>query len=83
VQRRYSTCFSCGIKVESSSEDPPCEILSGWLTVSHWRGLEAVEHYNFCSFTCLKKWVEVQTPEIPNVFLQSFDEEQGGGSASP
>ena len=73
-------CSSCGRKVESSSEEPPCSVLSGWLTVSHWKRLGSVEHYNFCSFTCLKMWAEAQTPEIPKVFLESFGEESGGGN---
>ena len=82
MPERYSDCFFCGKKVASSSEEPPCEVLKGWLTVSQWKGLGAVEHYNFCSFTCLKKWAEAQTPEIPEVFLESFREESGGGNAS-
>ena len=67
-------CSSCGRKVESSSKEPPCEVLSGWLTLAHWEGLGSVEHYNFCSFTCLKRWVETQAPEVPKVFLDSFEE---------
>lgn len=82
MPRRYSICSSCGRKVEPSSEDLPCEVLSGWITVSHWKGLGAVEHYNFCSFTCLKRWVEAQAPEIPRVFLESFGVEGEGENSS-
>jgi hypothetical protein len=35
-----------------------------------------VEHYNFCSFTCLERWAEAQAPKIPEVFLESFAEEE-------
>ena len=74
-------CSGCGQKVEVPSKEPPCEVLSGWLTLSRWKGLGFVDHYNFCSFTCLKKWAEAQAPEIPKVFLESFTEESGEGNA--
>jgi len=68
------TCHSCGKRVEHSLEERPCEVLGGWLTVSHWKGLGAVEHYNFCSFTCLERWAEAQVPKIPEAFLKAFGE---------
>jgi hypothetical protein len=42
--------------------------------VSQWKGLGAVEHYNFCSFSCLKTWTDTQVPQIPDVFLKAFEE---------
>ena len=71
---KHFICSSCGRRVESSSKEPPCKVLSGWLTLAHWKGPGSVERYNFCSFTCLKRWVETQAPEIPKVFLDSFEE---------
>jgi len=67
--------------VEFSPEERPCEVLSGWLTVSQWKGLGAVEHYNFCSFTCLKRWVDTQVPQVPEPFLKAFEEGKGGKNA--
>ena len=80
---REVVCAGCGQKVEFPSQEPPCGVLGGWLTLAQWQGIGSVEHYNFCSFTCLKKWVTVQSPEIPKVFLESFNEESGEGDASP
>jgi len=74
VPEKQFICSSCGQKVECASKELPCEVLSGWLTLAHWKGLGSVEHYNFCSFACLKRWVEAQAPEIPKVFLDSFEE---------
>lgn len=67
-------CHSCGKEVENTSGEPPCEVLSGWVAVSQWHGRGDVSHYTFCSFTCLKSWVDTQAPKIPDVFLESFDE---------
>lgn len=68
-------CHSCGRKVEFSQEDPLCDVLSGWLMVSHMKGLESVDSYSFCSFGCLQRWVASQVPEIPEIFLKSLGEE--------
>ena len=73
--RKHLSCSSCGRSVEFSPQEPPCKMLEGWLTVSHWKGLGSVEHYSFCSLTCLESWVEAQVPRIPKVFLESFGEE--------
>lgn len=73
-EKRFS-CHSCGKEVECSTEQPPCEVLRGWITIAYWGGLQKVSHYNFCSFTCLKSWVDAQVPKIPGVFLKSFEEE--------
>jgi hypothetical protein len=68
-------CHSCGRKIEFSQEELPCDVLSGWLMVSHMTGLESVDSYSFCSFSCLKRWVTSQVPEIPEIFLKSLGEE--------
>jgi hypothetical protein len=47
-------------------------VLNGWLMVSLWKGAETVEHYNFCSLSCLKTWADDQVPQVPNVFLKAF-----------
>ncbi len=78
MQKRYSICHFCGRKVEFGMEEPPCKVLSGWLAVSHWKGLESVEQYSFCSFSCLQKWVDAIVPRIPEVFLKSLDEKDEG-----
>jgi len=72
----YVICGSCGRKVEHHHSEPPCEVLRGWLTVSCWKGLESVEHYSFCSLSCLQEWVESHVPKVPEVFLKSFSEEE-------
>jgi len=74
MPRGYFICHSCGKRVEHSAEERPCEVLNGWLMVSQWKGLEAVEHYNFCSFSCLKTWTDTQVPQVPEVFLKAFEE---------
>ena len=76
TERVRFSCHSCGQVVESSPEEPPCEVLKGWLTVSRWKGSGSVEHYNFCSFGCLKSWVDAQVPRVPEVFLQPFKEDE-------
>lgn len=70
-------CFSCGRKIEGSPGEPPCRVLKGWLTISHWKGAGSVEHYNFCSFGCLKSWADVQVPRVPEIFLKSFEGDKG------
>ncbi len=72
---RSCLCHSCGRKVEFSQEELPCDVLSGWLVVSHMKGLETVDRYSFCSFSCLQRWVASQVPEIPGIFLKSMGEE--------
>ena len=71
-QRMSFSCHSCGRGIECSAEEPPCEALRGWLTVSCWKGLGSVERYDFCSFSCLKTWLDAQIPQVPEVFLESF-----------
>ncbi len=79
----YAVCQSCGKKVRYSEcsgrsatpEDARCKILSGWLSVSHWKGIGTVERYDFCSFTCLQRWVEGKVPRVPEAFLKAFRQE--------
>jgi len=79
-QRSYSICHSCGRKVEHADcsdgkappEDARCQVLSGWLSVSHWKGMRSVDHYDFCSFICLQRWVDSKVPKVPETFLKAF-----------
>jgi len=73
MRKKYFICHSCGEKVECTEEERPCEVLAGWLMISHWKGPEAVEHYNFCSLICLKTWLDAQIPQVPDVFLKAFE----------
>jgi hypothetical protein len=72
MAREYFVCHSCGERVECSGEEQPCDVLTGWLIVCQWKGLGAVDHYDFCSLSCLKAWADSQVPEVPNVFLKAF-----------
>ncbi len=82
-KRDCATCQSCGKKAEYTDcsqrcappQDARCNVLAGWLTVSQWKGMGAVDHYDFCSFTCLQKWVEGQVPRVPKTFLEAFQDE--------
>ena len=79
-KKNYAICYTCVKKVEytdcSDREPPPkdarCNALMGWLAVSHWQGMHTVEHYDFCSFGCLQKWVDSQVPKLPDVFLEAL-----------
>lgn len=73
MPRGYFICHSCGERVECTENERPCEVLSGWLMVSLWKEPETVEHYNFCSATCLKAWADTQVPRVPDVFLKAFE----------
>ena len=76
TEERHVSCHHCGKGVNCSAGKPPCEVLKGWLTVSFWKGSGSVEHYNFCSFSCLQSWVNAKSPQIPEVFLESFKEDE-------
>lgn len=76
MQKECFTCHSCDKRVEFTPEEPPCMALSGWLMLSHWQGLESVDHYTFCSLTCLRRWLNAQVPQIPEAFLKSFGEKE-------
>ena len=82
-KKNYAVCHGCGKKMEYTEcsvkcaprEYARCNALKGWLAVSHWKGLGSVDHYDFCSFTCLEKWVEARVPQIPKTFLKAFQHE--------
>ena len=82
-KRNYAICQSCGKKVEYTDcsercappEDARCKVLDGWLSVSHWKGMGAVDQYDFCSVGCLQNWVEAQLPQVPETFLEAFEGE--------
>ena len=69
----YFICHSCGKTVEHTEEERPCHLLNGWFMVSRWKGPKTVEHHNFCSSVCLKRWTDTQVPPVPDVFLKAFD----------
>jgi hypothetical protein len=73
--RRSYVCHTCEKKSELIVEEPPCRILSGWLAVSYWKGMESVDHYSFCSLRCLQSWVDSQVPKVPDVFIRSLEDE--------
>lgn len=75
MQGRRIICHSCGFELEHGTGRMPCEELEGWLTISHWKGKETVEHYNFCSPICLRQWIDRLFPPIPDVYLKSFNEQ--------
>jgi len=82
-KRAYAICECCGRQVEYTQcsergappEDARCAVLSGWLSVSHWKGMGAADHYDFCSLTCLQRWVEGEVPGVPETFLEAFQDE--------
>ncbi len=84
MPRAYrAICKSCGKEAEYADcsgdcppmDDAPCSRLKGWLTVSQWKGTGSVDELDFCSFTCLGRWVEAQTPQVPRAFLSAFQDE--------
>ena len=76
MQGRVITCHTCGLELEPEQGRMPCEELEGWITVSYWKGKEAVDHYNLCSPKCLRHWVDQVFPGIPEIYLKSFDEQE-------
>lgn len=74
MEERNIVCRSCGKELEHKMGRMPCEDLRGWLTISHWKGRESVDHFSFCSVGCMQAWVEDQRTPIPEVFLKSFAE---------
>jgi len=52
-----------------------CIVLEGWLSVAYWRGRMEAERYDFCSFTCLQKWVDGKVPKVPESFFKAFGED--------
>ena len=82
-KKRYVVCQSCGKSVvyaECSErcappEDARCKVLTGWLSVSCWKGMGAVDYHDFCSLVCLQRWVDNKVPRIPESFLKAFKDE--------
>ena len=82
-EKKYAVCQSCDKRVvyaECSEkcappEDARCKALTGWLSVSCWKGMGAVDYYDFCSLVCLQRWVNSQVPRIPESFLKAFKDE--------
>jgi hypothetical protein len=69
-------CLTCGKKVETSEIEPPCEVLMGWVMATEWKECESVIQHMFCSFSCLKRWVDTSVPAVPDVFMKSFSENE-------
>ena len=74
VERSFS-CYSCGKGTECLRGEPLNEGLKRWITLAYWKETGEVSHYAFCSFGCLKSWVDSVAPHIPHVFLESFGED--------
>ena len=83
AKRSYAICQGCGKKVEYTEcsgrcappEDARCKVLDGWLSVSRWKGMGAVDYYDFCSLVCLQRWVDTKVSKIPRTFLKAFEDE--------
>jgi len=81
-RKSYAICQCCGKKVEyvecsergAPPDDARCIVLRDWLSVSHWKGMGAVDYYDFCSVTCLQRWVDSNLPEVPETFREAFGE---------
>lgn len=80
MSESYSVCVSCGKKVEYAEcsdqlpppDNPRCQALKGWFSVSKWKGIESFDQYDFCSLDCLREWIDEQMPKIPDEFLKIF-----------
>jgi len=73
---RSCVCHICGRRVDFSGQEVPCEVLRGWLMVSHLKGVEQIDHHGFCSLSCLQRWVDSLAPQVPQVFIESLEEEE-------
>jgi hypothetical protein len=62
--------------VELGEVDKPCDVLCGWLMLSCIKRDEDIDRCSFCSLGCLKIWMDKQLPGIPDVFIESLDEER-------
>jgi hypothetical protein len=71
---RTCHCYGCGRNQGVESSDLPCLTLQGWYIVSHLKGPEDIKRYGFCSLTCLQRWVNENTPSIPEIFFSSLDD---------
>jgi hypothetical protein len=70
-------CHACGCEVELQEDDRPCDVLSGWLMLSCVRCNENIDRYSFCSRDCLRAWLDAQLADIPEVFLDCLNEDDG------
>ena len=75
VERNFS-CVSCNKETRCLRGEPLSKGLKGWITLAYWRERGQVTHYAFCSFSCMKSWLDSTVPSIPQVFLESFGEEE-------
>jgi hypothetical protein len=81
MSKSYSVCVSCGKRVEYADcseqlptpENPRCQALVGWFTVSKWKGMESYDQFDFCSLDCIRGWIEEQMPKIPEIYLRPFE----------
>jgi len=73
-------CYSCGQEKEFSLNGLACDVLDGWFIVSAFNGNGAVERYSFCSFDCLQEWVLSMAGSIPDIFINSLDDETGNNN---
>ncbi len=73
--KRHCVCHSCGRTTEFGQDELPCKVLRGWLVLSSLKDVEVIDRYGFCSLGCLKKWVDSQAPQVPDIFLKSLEEE--------
>lgn len=74
MDKGHFICHSCGKEEKVNIEKPPCETLKGWIMATNWKDYEAVDQFAFCSFSCLKRWVDSNVTKIPDVFIRSFEE---------
>ncbi|MEW6002240.1 MAG: hypothetical protein AB1638_06285 [Nitrospirota bacterium] len=87
MSESYSVCVSCGKQVEyaecsegeSQPDNPRCQALTGWYSVSKWKGIESFDQYDFCSLDCLREWIDKQMPKIPEEYLRNFEKGSGEG----
>ncbi|MCX6012070.1 MAG: hypothetical protein NTV30_01375 [Chloroflexi bacterium] len=75
MEPRAFICQTCGKEVDNIQDKAPCEVLQGWLMVTNWKGHENVDQIVFCSYSCLKRWVDSKTPNIPDIFMKSFEDD--------
>ncbi len=73
---RICICQSCGLKVELKPDEMPCQALKNWFIITRFQETEQIGRYSFCSLLCLKDWAENEMPPIPDIFLESLDEEE-------
>ena len=83
-KKNYAVCQCCSKRAEYTEcvekyappEDARCAVLSGWLSVSHWKRRGVVDYYDFCSLSCLQTWVDSKMPKVPEVFREAFERDK-------